>query len=109
RRSLGRGGAVDRGAHRQTAPQARRRPGFAPLHRDRPRGRISPDRRRGASVDCGHGARHMSTGLIRVGEPFADPREREGGIRNAWIWQLSLAAVVAIVTVFTSVIAPQVL
>ncbi|WP_396656064.1 sensor histidine kinase [Microbacterium sp.] len=51
----------------------------------------------------------MSTGLIRVGEPFADPREREGGIRNAWIWQLSLAAVVAIVTVFTSVIAPQVL
>jgi signal transduction histidine kinase len=51
----------------------------------------------------------MSTELIRVGEPSADPREFESGIRTAWIWQLSLAAVVAIVIVITSVIVPQVL
>ena len=50
----------------------------------------------------------MSTGLIGVGDPFADPRD-EPGIRIAWIWQLSLAAVVAIVTVVTAVIAPDVL
>lgn len=51
----------------------------------------------------------MTTGLIRLGDAAADPREVDTSVRTAWIWQLSFAAVVAIIIVFTALVEPVVL
>ncbi|WP_194397498.1 ATP-binding protein [Microbacterium atlanticum] len=51
----------------------------------------------------------MTTGLIRSAEPVYDPRETDSRVRTVWIWQLSFAAVVGIITVLTAIMDPLVL
>lgn len=44
-----------------------------------------------------------------AGDPMFDPRESDSRIRVVWIWQLSFAAVVAIIVVFTAIVDSSVL
>jgi signal transduction histidine kinase len=55
------------------------------------------------------GTTHASTGLISVADPVYDPREADSRVRTVWIWQLSFAAVVAIIVVVTALVDPEVL
>lgn len=49
------------------------------------------------------------TALSFAADPAIDPREGDTRVRSVWIWQLSFAAVVAIILVFTALVEPEML
>lgn len=50
-----------------------------------------------------------ASALSLASDPAIDPREADTRVRSVWTWQLSFAAVVAIIVVFTALVEPQVL